>query len=221
MRPTRGSVGKPEWRVNRMPHFDLNPFMLYQLTQNPYEPVATKKKINVKGKGKNQMTSGYYSQYRNLLGEGNNNYAYASCPSRHYPKLRAVLQLSESTEETGGFECSVGFHRQLLLWCYGQMQTRTSLEGAGMGVTPDDPVAHNMQKITCRAGSLILFTAELPHTMFPNDSNQFRYAQYLRMTPLSTLSLTEEMLVERRALIQDHLPSDLEITDIGREVFLL
>jgi ectoine hydroxylase-related dioxygenase (phytanoyl-CoA dioxygenase family) len=40
-----------------------------------------------------------------------------------------------------------------------------------------------------KAGSLLIFSRELPHNIYPNDSDNFRYAQYLRMTPLSALCL--------------------------------
>ena len=47
-----------------------------------------------------------------------------------------------------------------------------------------------MQKVYQRAGSIILFTRELPHNIYPNISDKFRYAQYLRLAPESSLMLT-------------------------------
>jgi ectoine hydroxylase-related dioxygenase (phytanoyl-CoA dioxygenase family) len=78
-----------------------------------------------------------------------------------------------------------------------------------------------MQKITVRAGSIIVFSAELPHSMFPNESEGFRYAQYLRMAPLSTLELLPENFARRQQMVRQNLPPELEITAIGKEVFLL
>ncbi len=47
------------------------------------------------------------------------------------------------------------------------------------------------QKIYQRKGSLMLFTRELPHNIYKNLSSEWRFAQYLRMSPLSSLMLTE------------------------------
>lgn len=50
----------------------------------------------------------------------------------------------------------------------------------------------HMQKVYQRAGSVLIFSRELPHGIAPNKSeNTMRYAQYLRMAPESTLMLSE------------------------------
>lgn len=202
MRPTMGPHGRPEWMVRRIPHFDLNPFVWCGTNEAYYAP--------------RRLHETTYDKYHLMLSEGNNT------PSHGYPKLRAVLQLSESTEGTGGFECLPGFHRHLRSWCQLQRYYRNQkLEPFGWSVRDDDPISSNMQKITSRSGSLIVFTAELPHTMFPNESSNFRYAQYLRMTPLSTLELTPALLKKRRALLHAHFPAGFEVTSLGKEVFLL
>lgn len=202
MLPVEGPQGKPDWTIQRIPHFDLNPFVWhgFNFADNCLKHVI-------------------YENYNLMLAEGNN-----ITTKGKYPKLRAVLQLSESTDRTGGFECLPGFHKSLYNWCKSQQATVTpgkQLSSFGWGVPTNDPIERNLQKITVRAGSLIVFSAELPHTMYPNESDQFRYAQYLRMTPLSGLELTEEMAERRRDFIRSHLPSELPVSEIGREVFLL
>ena len=199
MLPTTGPLGRRDWLASRIPHFDLNPYIWLNLsTPDPNIP-----------------SSYCYQEYEWMLSEGNNTAGHG------YPKLRAVLQLSQSTELAGGFECMVGFHRQLELWCREHPLGYPTVNPYGWGVPEDSPIHRNMQKITVRAGSLVLFSAELPHSMFPNESDQFRYAQYMRMTPLSTLELTEELRSMRQKLVLGHLPPDLVVTDIGKEVFLL
>jgi hypothetical protein len=201
MLPTKGSQGNEDYKSTRIPHFDLNPYVWCGLS-NPNTDSF--------------MSSSMYEVYPLLLSEGNNTGAHG------YPKLRAVLQLSESTENTGGFECLAGFNSQILTWCkisFGKLKGRGN--DYGYGVPIGDPIEQNMQKITVRKGSLIIFSSELPHTMFPNESEKFRYAQYLRMAPLSTLELSEETSLKRKELIKRNLPSELSITEIGREVFML
>lgn len=198
MLPTQGPYGKEEYKTTRIPHFDLNPYVWCGICH-----------------GKDMPKYMAYEQYHLMLSEGNNT------ASHGLPKLRAVLQLSESTELTGGFECMVGFHRQLRKWCELNPIAQTSVNPYGWGVPHNDPIENNMQKITVRKGSLIIFSAELPHTMFPNESSQIRYAQYLRMAPLSSLELSDEALAKRRALLRAHMPEELNVTEIGKEVFLL
>lgn len=201
MLPTAGQHGKEEWLTQPIPHFDLNPFVWHGL--NPAS--------------QNDLYASY-TNYRLLLSEGNNTAHRQICP-----KLRAVLQLSESTATTGGFQCSAGFHRSLRAWCGLQKNVRRgeALNAFGWGVPLGDPIEDNMQKITMRAGSMVVFSAELPHTMYGNESAGFRYAQYLRMQPLSTLEMSDEQAEKRRRMIQDHIPSDLIVTKIGQEVFQL
>jgi hypothetical protein len=59
----------------------------------------------------------------------------------------------------------------------------------------------NMQKIYQRKNSLLIFTRELPHNIYYNLSEEFRYAQYLRMSPLSALMLTEYEKEKRRKCV--------------------
>jgi hypothetical protein len=211
MLPTTGDYGKETWKIQRIPHFDMNPYLWTQPT--------------------NIIPIDFHIEYEDdllpfLVIEGNN---YSS--SHGYPMLRAVLQLSESTEETGGLELLPGFHRYLTTWCKEHSlfpsntttptpsQQQYEVNGYSYGLSHDNPLIQQFQKMITLPGSLIVFSAELPHTMFPNESNQFRYAQYLKMTPLSGLELSEEEFRKRKALIQRHLPIDLEVTNIGEEVF--
>jgi hypothetical protein len=203
MLPTTGPNGKKEWMADRIPHFDMNPYLW--TNQPNLKPI-------------NGYCSYDIQHFRTLLSEGNN-----ASSSHAYPKLRAVLQLSNSISTTGGFECLPGFHTQLSTWCELNPlpPTVTAMSAYGYGIKLNDPIEYNLQKITVRAGSLILFSAELPHTMFPNESDQFRYAQYLRMTPLSTLQLTTQEIQQRKALLQLIMPPNFIVSkEIGYEVFL-
>lgn len=49
----------------------------------------------------------------------------------------------------------------------------------------------NFQQIYQRKGSLLIFSRELPHNIYKNLSYEWRFAQYLRMSPESDLFLTE------------------------------
>jgi ectoine hydroxylase-related dioxygenase (phytanoyl-CoA dioxygenase family) len=80
----------------------------------------------------------------------------------------------------------------------------------------------NMQQCYQRAGSLLIFSRELPHNIFPNESEHFRYAQYLRMAPESTLMLTAEDKAVRKREVKKMLPAYLDVNnDLCREIFML
>lgn len=204
MLPTSGPNGKTEYETARCLHFDLNPYIWCQVAKQIKDEDDMYYKL-------------MYDRYFLLLSEGNNTLSHG------YPKLRAVLQISESTEDRGGLELLSGFHNQIKLWCKLNPPKDASFRSNsyGYGVAAGDPIEKNLQKITVRKGSIIIFSSELPHTMFPNESDQFRYAQYLRMAPLSTLELSEEQKKKRETLIRQNVPPDLTITDLGKEVFLL
>ena len=73
-----------------------------------------------------------------------------------------------------------------------------------------------------RKGSLLVFSRELPHNIYQNESENFRYAQYLRMTPESSLLLSEKEKEARKKLIRLLLPEKIDVSDpISREIFMI
>lgn len=68
----------------------------------------------------------------------------------------------------------------------------------------------------------MIFSRELPHNIYENNSVNFRYAQYLRMSPLSSLCLDPELTKARKALVRLILPKNMDVSDpISKEVFML
>ena len=222
MPPVKGDHGRMEWQSNRVPHFDMNPFLWTNTVPPEMYPRDDEKYIA-------------YEDYRLLLSEGNNTTPIPvpmSCVNTdssssdtpvYYPKLRAVLTFSDSTADKGGFECVTGFHRYIHTWCSENIpkNSKSRMSGYGWGVDTGGPLDRNMQRITMRPGSMVIFSAELPHTMYPNESDSFRYAQYIRMTPLSTLDMTEEIRVKRNNMMHPLIPKELDRTDVCKEVFML
>jgi ectoine hydroxylase-related dioxygenase (phytanoyl-CoA dioxygenase family) len=76
----------------------------------------------------------------------------------------------------------LGFQNYIRKWC--------EVKDYGTRIERDKELMKVFQKVPMKKGSLLLFTRELPHNIYPNKSDKFRYAQYLRMTPESTLMLT-------------------------------
>lgn len=70
-----------------------------------------------------------------------------------------------------------------------------------------------MQKISLRAGSLLIWSSELPHCNYPNDSNRFRKCQYVKMfgAPENPRGLSS-----RRAFMTESMGSSkAEMTKLG------
>jgi ectoine hydroxylase-related dioxygenase (phytanoyl-CoA dioxygenase family) len=78
------------------------------------------------------------------------------------------------------------------------------------------------QKVLQRKGSLLIFTRELPHNIFQNLSGKWRFAQYLRMAPLSSMMLTEFEQQKRKECVRRFLPEGLAVDDpISREIYMM
>jgi len=194
----RGSILRPgmqneEWLTQNIYHFDIDPWIF----TNTYD-----------GDASGVMNYSSIDNLTGMLSEGNGG-KYSG-----YPKLSGILVLSDTNETSGGFECAVGFQHHLRQWC--------EYHEYGYNVADDDNVTSSMQKICVKKGSLIIFTRELPHNVYPNKSNNFRYAQYVRITPLSELHLSHDLQIKRQQLIKKLLPRDLDISNnISKELFMM
>ncbi|PRP81536.1 hypothetical protein PROFUN_10898 [Planoprotostelium fungivorum] len=89
-------------------------------------------------------------------------------------KLQGLVCLTESTEDDGE-------------WVELTKDT-DYCENAGsrldfVSVPSGDPMEKQIQKISARAGSLVVWRSEQPHCNFPNNSDRFRINQYIKMFP--------------------------------------
>lgn len=98
--------------------------------------------------------------------------------------VQAVLCLSDTDEDMGGFQCIPGFHKNLGAWIAEQPADRNprmpdlSRLPDGMKVTP----------IAAKTGDLIIWNNTLAHGNGHNVSTCPRYSQYITMFPASHLS---------------------------------
>jgi hypothetical protein len=102
--------------------------------------------------------------------------------TREWPQpfqVQAVLSLTDTTTEMGGFCCIPGFHKDLDKWIATQPADRSpyapDLQAlpAGMAVTP----------IPTRVGDLVIWDTLLAHGNGHNVSDRPRFAQYITMFP--------------------------------------
>jgi hypothetical protein len=197
----RGSILRPtdknkDWETKDIYHFDIDPWEFTGTTK-------VNDSVNSSMYDPTNLTNLTY-----MLSEGNFG------KYNGYPKLSGVLTLSDTNENSGGFECFVGFHNYIHDWCQKHEYNFNIRNDAGL--------TQNMQKIFMKKGSLMVFTRELPHNIYSNKSDKFRYAQYVRIVPQSELNLPPYLLEKRKKLMKNFLPKSLDVTsDISKELFML
>jgi hypothetical protein len=199
----RGSILRPtninaSWETKPIYHFDIDP---WEFTETgPFRAELNTNKKSIIMYDPNNLTY--------MLSEGNFG------KYNGYPKLSGVIALSDTNENSGGFECFAGFHNYIHEWCEDHEYN--------FDIKNDEYITNNMQKIFMKKGSLLVFTRELPHNVYSNKSDKFRYAQYVRITPLSELNLSQYSLERRKKLIKNLLPKSLDISSpISQELFMI
>lgn len=89
--------------------------------------------------------------------------------------VQGVLALSDTDEETGGFQCVPELYRQLEEWRKTQPADRDPYV--------PDLTGFEVEFISMKAGDLLIFNSLLPHGIRPNQSDKVRMAQYISMVP--------------------------------------
>lgn len=89
--------------------------------------------------------------------------------------VQGVLGLSDTDDQTGGFQCIPELYRNFDEWVKDQPEDRNPFQPNTKGF--------EITKVNMKAGDLLIFNSMLPHGIRPNHSNRPRIAQYLSMTP--------------------------------------
>jgi len=134
-------------------------------------------------------------------------------------KLQGLLALTDSRVGDGGFCCVPGFHKHLKQWSEKTSKSicahRYKTEYSFTNVHPADTMNKQVQKISCRVGSLIVWSSELPHCNYPNDSNKFRINQYVKMFPAKEGGEGTDV----RKKVMEELTKKIPVSDLGKKLF--
>lgn len=110
-------------------------------------------------------------------------------------RLQGVLSLTDNRLEDGGFHCCLGGHNTLKQWYDLSALFKTDrypiMPNGNYVFTTESDQDHmffETTRITCSAGSLIIFDATLPHGTLPNTSDHDRMIQFLRYEVKNTFS---------------------------------
>ncbi len=120
------------------------------------------------------------------------------------PNIQGILSLTDNHESDGGTLLVPGFHHIFAKWCStlssmkdqiarGSRQEENRLVWRGHGAgsykfSSFDPIHSLKQRITMRAGSLLIWDQRVVHGSSPNHSHKFRIAQFIRAFRESSLS---------------------------------
>ncbi|MGF1669613.1 MAG: phytanoyl-CoA dioxygenase family protein [Balneolaceae bacterium] len=89
--------------------------------------------------------------------------------------VQGVLALSDTGDDTGGFQCVPGLYRNFDKWVKSQPDDRDPFK--------PDTSGFEITKVNMKTGDLLIFNSLLPHGIRPNHSNRPRIAQYISMMP--------------------------------------
>ena len=89
--------------------------------------------------------------------------------------IQGVLALSDTDDDTGGFQCIPELYRDFDEWVKTQPLDRDPFK--------PDYTGMEIKKVNMKAGDLLIFNSMQPHGIRPNRSDRPRIAQYISMTP--------------------------------------
>jgi hypothetical protein len=89
--------------------------------------------------------------------------------------VQGVLSLTDTTKDTGGFQCVPDLFRDFDEWVKTQPADRDPFK--------PDITGFEVEQVETRAGDLVIWNSMLAHGIRPNRSDRPRIAQYIAMTP--------------------------------------
>ncbi len=204
----RPTIEHPEWKTTRNVHLDMNPVYWYE------SPDAHKDEDLV-----NSLT---YEAPLDFILENNVVGSRATAYGKKV-HIQGLINLADNRDEDGGFHVCPRVHARLAevtkqkleLWRkqFGDENKFCVLPEEG-----NEDIHRLATRVTARAGSLVFWSQLSPHGSAPNNSGNFRYSQFIKMFPASSLEPGRANL--RRAAVKKMLANaDVkELSDLGKKV---
>ena len=139
--------------------------------------------------------------------------------------LQAGINLLDNQYEDGGFGCVPGFVNIFDKWAQENSNSHfvsTAAERNSVQFPSGHWIYHKAQRLPMKEGSLIIWDQKTPHGSFPNDSHQFRIAQFLKVYPNTELCKSQARRKARRNTLQReirNLGDSFTLSELGRAVF--
>eukprot|EP00761_Pharyngomonas_kirbyi_P003690 gb/GECH01003694.1/.p1 GENE.gb/GECH01003694.1/~~gb/GECH01003694.1/.p1 ORF type:complete len:387 (+),score=91.42 gb/GECH01003694.1/:1-1161(+) len=199
LRPTQNvggkNIDKPEWRTSKnWLHWDLNPWRPFigDETTNPE-------------KDDNNEESLHDSHPKNRWNRQRFIFENNELSSPPFRRVQGLVSFTDVGENDGGFLTVPGVLHHTERWAHDHQDLKT--EGNLCMVPKDNELYQHTQKIPMKAGSLVVWDSRQVHANFPNHSDKFRIAQYIKMFPYAnnrTVPCRDEAYM--RYLIKTMLP---------------
>jgi len=98
-------------------------------------------------------------------------------------RVQGLINLKDCPVESGGYHAVPKFHKRFHEWSQENLQYKTQWCGRNFVDVPEtDTMRNDVTKLSMRAGSVLIWNSQLPHGNYPNDSEDFRMVQYVKMT---------------------------------------
>lgn len=203
-RPTKEH---PEWKTTRNIHLDMNPVYWYE-SPDAHEDDEL-------------MNSLTYDSPSDFILENNVVGSRASVYGKKV-HIQGLINLEDNRDQDGGFLVCPRVHARLAevtkqkleLWRrqFGDTNKFCVLPEEG-----NEDIHSLATRVTARAGSLVFWSQLSPHGSAPNNSGNFRYAQFIKMFPASSVTPARAKL--RCTAVKKMLANAevKELTDLGKK----
>ncbi len=198
----------PEWKTTRNVHLDMNPVYWYE-SPDAHED-------------DDLVNSLSYDLPLHFILENNIVGSRATAYGKKV-HIQGLINLADNRDEDGGFLICPRVHARLAEVTEQKLELWRSQFGDKnkFCVIPEDgneDIHRLATRVTARAGSLVFWSQLSPHGSKPNNSGNFRYAQFIKLFPASSLSPDRAKL--RRAAIKKMLANAevKELTDLGKKI---
>jgi len=137
--------------------------------------------------------------------------------------IQGLVNLYPNLEDDGGFIIVPGFKHHFVDWVKSRknLRDRFGTQSTFIVLPPYDPIYERGIRVTCRAGSLVIWDQRTCHGSRPNNSSRPRYAQFFRMSRAAPFD--SERMQARAAVVSKYLKSSgikaKDITPLGENLF--
>jgi len=134
----------------------------------------------------------------------------------NFVRVQGLLALTDSNNETGGFHCVPGFTSRFFDW---QKENKSKEKRGGLVNVPEgDPIRGEIQIISLRKRSLLIWDSRLPHGNFPNNNDQMRIVQYVTFFPSLENDKQEAKKRQNSFYVQTSQVSPVKLTELGEKI---
>eukprot|EP01080_Neovahlkampfia_damariscottae_P011528 gene11528-4781_t len=180
----------PQWKTQSNLHLDMNPWDYFSNFNSKSETFSS------------------YNCLANFCSENNE----GGTSNDKTIRVQGLVNLLDNHEEDGGFTLVPGNH--LLL---GEWTKKNLRKGNGMFnvISKKDEIHQYAQRITAKAGTLIIWDHRMTHGSNSNDSDKMRLAQFIKMFTKPKNDMTARQKVLKKMMEENQF----EMSELGEKLF--